>query len=69
MGTHQVSLDTSDPGLAANVAARAAILYARVSGYAAENHARMSQGHALAYLADSFEEAIADCFPEIDGRE
>ena len=68
-GEHQISLDTSDPGKAADVAARAAILFARVSGYVAENQARMSQGHALAYLSDSFEAAIDDCFPEIDGED
>lgn len=60
-----MKLDTSDPGKAADVAARAAILFARVSGYIAENKIRESSGHAVAYDANWFEAAIDECFPEL----
>ena len=63
-----VKLDTSDPGKAADVAGRAAILFARVSGYIAENLRRADRGAALAYDADSFEAAIDECFPELRTR-
>jgi len=64
----EVKLDTNDPGKAANVAARAAILYARVSGYNAENSMHHEQGHAIAYASDAFETAIEECFPELRGE-
>ena len=57
-------LDTSDPGKAADVAARAAILYATVSGFNAENTLRERRGEALAYDSFCYEAAIDDCFPE-----
>jgi hypothetical protein len=60
----KIKLDTSNPGKASGVLARASILFARVSGYIAENKIRESLGEALAYDSDSFEEAIAECFPE-----
>jgi len=58
-------IDTSDPGKAAGVAARAAILFARVSGYIADNRLRETQGYAPACDSIYFEAAIADCFPEL----
>lgn len=60
-----IKLDTRDPGKAADVAGRAAILFARVSGYIAENVIRERQGYALAYDANTFEAAIDECFPEL----
>lgn len=62
-------IKTSDPGLAANVAARASILYARVSGYNAENEIRKSHGLFLAYGDDWYESAIDECFPELQEKE
>jgi hypothetical protein len=60
----KIKLDTSNPGKVADVLARASILFARVSGYITENKRRESLGEAMAYDSDSFEEAIAECFPE-----
>lgn len=59
-------IDTSDPGKAANVAARAAILFARVSGFVAENQTRQQCDSALAYDAVAFENAITELFPEAE---
>ena len=64
----EIRIKCSDPGSAASAAARAAVLYARVCGYNAENAIRESNGHTLAYDARMFEEAIADCFPEALAR-
>jgi hypothetical protein len=57
-------LDTSDPGKAANVAARAAILYATVCGFNAENDIRKTRGEAMAYDQDCYAAILDDCFPE-----
>ena len=59
-----IMLDTSDPGKAADVVARAAILFARVSGFNATNAQRQIQGYAIAFQDDAFEIAIDECFPE-----
>ena len=60
-----IVLDTSNPDNAANVVGRAAILFARISGYVAENGIREQLGEALAYNSDCFESAIDECFPEL----
>ena len=60
-----MNLDTRDPGKAADVAGRAAILFARVSGYIAENTIRMRCGCGVAYDSNAFEAAIDECFPEL----
>lgn len=60
----KIKIDTSDPGKAANAVARAAILFARVSGYIAENEHRKHIGCGLAYTYEFFEYAIQECFPE-----
>ncbi len=49
-----------DPGDAARAAWAAAVLYARISGYNAENDQRKVQGYAMAYVSDSYEAAIAE---------
>ena len=61
----EIKLDTNGPDKAANVAARAAILFARVSGFIAENKIREQTGYAPAYDANCFEAAIDECFPEL----
>lgn len=63
-----MELDTSDPGKAAEVVARSAILFAMVSGYNAENGVRSQLGQSLAYDANCFEAAIDECFPELRER-
>lgn len=63
-----ITLDTSAPGKAANVAARAAILFARITGMAADNTQREHNGYAMAYDRDCFEAAIEECFPELAER-
>jgi hypothetical protein len=60
-----MKIDTSDPGLAANVAARAAILFSKVSGMIAENQIREQQGQALAFDYNCFESVAEECFPEL----
>ena len=62
---HYDKLDTSDPGKAANVVARAAILFAQVCGYNAENSIRISRQEALAFDYNCFDGAIEDAFPEL----
>jgi hypothetical protein len=60
----KIKLDTSNPNKAADVLARASILFARVSGYNAENKIRAQLGKAKVYGGSAFEGAITECFPE-----
>lgn len=53
-------IDAGDPGKAAEVAALAAVLYARVCGMNAENDVRKAQGQMIAYCEDSFAIAVAE---------
>lgn len=62
-------VDTSDPGLAARVAWAAAVLYARVSGYNAENQVRERSGSQLAYWSDSYEVAIEEAHKIATGQQ
>ena len=59
------TIDTSDPGKAANVVARAAILFARVCGFNALNEQRRRRDEAVAYLDVAYVQAVCDCFPEL----
>jgi len=58
-------IDTSDSGKAALVFAEAAILFAKVSGYNAENMARERRGENLAYHEDSYAIAVADFYSAV----
>ena len=64
-GRPAIKLDTSDPGKAADVFARAAILFARTSGFVADNEMRARQDYMPAYDSAMFEEAVEECFPEL----
>jgi len=57
-------IDTEDPSLAADVVARAAVLFARTSGYVAENTWQEYTGESVAYGDADFEAAIVELFPE-----
>lgn len=61
----KIDLDTSDPGKAADVMARAMILFALTCGKNAENEIRRRGDFALAYPSQSFEDDVIDLFPEL----
>ncbi len=59
------NLDTSDPGKAADVFARAVILLTRVVGYHAENCLRDRCKERLAYDSNCFDALVDTYFPEL----
>ena len=60
-----LSIDTSDPGKAANVVARSMILFARISEMNAANDVRKSLGYSIAFQDDAYAAAVEDTFPEL----
>jgi len=59
-----INFDTSNPGKAADVVARAAILFTRTLGMEATNLKRQRDGQAPMYDVAAFDQLIEDIFPE-----
>ena len=62
------TVDTDDPGKAAQVVWAASLLFARTSSFNAENAIRLSQGYAMAYSDNAYEQEVQDAIKAVSGE-